>query len=49
MKIPVLVVSAKASSSDRQAALEAGASGFLAKPFSASELEANLTDVLQIE
>lgn len=48
-KIPVLVVSAKASSGDRQAALEAGASGFLAKPFSANELEANLTDILQTE
>lgn len=36
--LPVIVASAKADKADYQAALEAGANGFLAKPFSAEEL-----------
>ena len=36
--IPVVTVSAKAMTSDRVAALAAGANGFLAKPFAAAEL-----------
>jgi CheY-like chemotaxis protein len=49
MKIPVVVVSAKASSSDRQAAFDAGASAFLPKPFSANELEAHIAGIIQSE
>jgi CheY-like chemotaxis protein len=48
MQIPVLVVSAKASNGDREAALAAGASAFLAKPFSAHELETHIADLLQL-
>lgn len=40
MQIPAIVVSAMTSAEDMQAALEAGANGFLAKPFSAEELRA---------
>jgi len=36
--IPIHVVSAKAQPDDRKAAIEAGADGFLAKPFSVEEL-----------
>jgi two-component system, OmpR family, phosphate regulon response regulator PhoB len=38
-KIPTIAVSAKAMSQDREAAREAGADGYLAKPFSAQELQ----------
>ncbi|MEJ2012011.1 MAG: response regulator [Anaerolineales bacterium] len=48
MEIPVLVVSAKASNGDREAAFAAGASSFLAKPFSAGELETHIASLLQI-
>lgn len=36
--VPIHVVSAKAQPDDRKAAIEAGADGFLAKPFSVEEL-----------
>ena len=36
--VPIHVVSAKAQPDDRKAAIEAGANGFLAKPFSVEEL-----------
>lgn len=36
--IPIHIVSAKAKPEDRDAALKAGASGFLAKPFTMQEL-----------
>jgi len=49
MQIPVVVVSAKASRSDRQAAFAAGASAFLPKPFSANELEAHIAGIFQSE
>jgi CheY-like chemotaxis protein len=38
-KIPTIAVSAKAMSQDRDAARDAGADGYLAKPFSAQELQ----------
>ncbi len=38
-KVPVYVVSAKTTASDREAAFEAGADGFLAKPFTFQELK----------
>lgn len=38
-RTPMLVVSAKAGSDDRQAARLAGADGFLCKPFSCADLE----------
>lgn len=41
-RIPVVVVSARATEADRQAALQAGADGFLAKPFTAQEMRAVL-------
>jgi CheY-like chemotaxis protein len=47
-QIPVVVVSAKASTSDRQAALDAGATTFLAKPFSARELETHIASILSV-
>jgi DNA-binding response OmpR family regulator len=36
--IPIHIVSAKAQEADKQAALKAGANGFIAKPFSLEEL-----------
>jgi DNA-binding response OmpR family regulator len=36
--LPIHVVSAKAQEADKQAALKAGANGFIAKPFSLEEL-----------
>jgi DNA-binding response OmpR family regulator len=36
--LPIHVVSAKAQEADKQAALKAGANGFIAKPFSLDEL-----------
>jgi DNA-binding response OmpR family regulator len=46
--LPVLIVSAKASNRDRIWAREAGADGFLAKPFTYQELEDALTPLLQM-
>jgi len=37
--VPIVVISAIATTSDREAALSAGASAFLAKPFSSQELK----------
>ena len=37
--VPIIVFSAIATTADRQAALDAGASAFLAKPFSSRELK----------
>jgi CheY-like chemotaxis protein len=37
--VPIIVFSAIATTTDRQAALDAGASAFLAKPFSSRELK----------
>ena len=37
--IPIVVISAKASPIDRKNGVEAGANGFLAKPFSSEELQ----------
>lgn len=36
--LPIHIVSAKAQEADREAALKAGANGFIAKPFSLEEL-----------
>ncbi len=36
--LPIHIVSAKAQEADKQAALKAGANGFIAKPFSLEEL-----------
>ncbi len=44
--IPILVVSARTSESDRNQALFAGADGFLAKPFTAQELRGALRSFL---
>lgn len=41
-KAPILVVSAKATEDDKKAALEAGATAFIAKPFTTQELRAAL-------
>jgi CheY-like chemotaxis protein len=40
--VPILVISAKTTTDDRMAAEMAGATGFLAKPFSATDLKAAL-------
>ncbi len=37
-KLPIHVVSAKSQPDDRKAAIEAGANGFLAKPFTVQEM-----------
>lgn len=39
-RIPIHIVSAKAQEKDRDAAIKAGADGFLAKPFTIDELKA---------
>lgn len=44
--VPIIVFSAIATSSDREAALNAGASAFLAKPFSSQELKAVIHPLL---
>jgi DNA-binding response OmpR family regulator len=38
-KVPIHIVSAKAQDKDRDAALKAGADGFMAKPFTMDELK----------
>jgi len=38
-QVPIVVISAIATTADREAALKAGASAFLAKPFSSRELK----------
>ena len=43
---PVLVISAFAAESDRLAALDAGATGFLKKPFDPEELETVVEELL---
>jgi DNA-binding response OmpR family regulator len=45
--IPVVVMSAWQSSQDIDAALEAGANGFLAKPFRIEELGSKVKDVIR--
>lgn len=44
--IPAIAVTAKALPEDRRAALEAGADGYLSKPFSAGELKRTIADFL---
>jgi DNA-binding response OmpR family regulator len=39
-KVPIHIVSAKAQEKDRDAAIKAGADGFMAKPFTIEELKA---------
>jgi CheY-like chemotaxis protein len=46
LEVPILVVSARASESDRNQALFAGADAFLAKPFTAQELRGALRPFL---
>lgn len=43
---PVVIISAKATQEDRRLALESGANEFLAKPFSAQDLEVLIADIL---
>jgi CheY-like chemotaxis protein len=45
-RTPVLVISAFSAESDRRAALGAGASGFLRKPFDPEELKTLVEDLL---
>jgi two-component system phosphate regulon response regulator PhoB len=45
-KTPIIIVSAKATKDDREAAMEAGADGYLIKPFSSLELEELITHTL---
>jgi len=45
-KTPIIIVSAKATKDDREAAKEAGANGYLIKPFSTLELEELITHTL---
>lgn len=47
-RIPIVVVSAKASSIDRDVALASGANGFLAKPFTVEMLRAALAEHLPV-
>jgi CheY-like chemotaxis protein len=43
---PVVIISAKATAEDRRLALESGANEFLAKPFTAQDLEVLIADIL---
>jgi CheY-like chemotaxis protein len=45
--VPIIVVSARATSEDREAAMSAGAAGFLAKPFSSAALKALVNEHLR--
>ena len=45
-EIPIIIVSAKASKDDREAAESAGADGYLIKPFSSHELEELISGTL---
>ncbi|PRO66640.1 response regulator transcription factor [Alkalicoccus urumqiensis] len=45
-KTTIIMLTAKAQEQDRQAALDAGARYFIAKPFSPVELEALVSDIL---
>jgi len=45
-EIPIIIVSAKATKADRDAAEDAGADGYLIKPFSSLELEELITSTL---
>lgn len=45
-RIPAIAVTAKAMDEDRLAALEAGADGYLSKPFSAGELKRAIRELL---
>jgi CheY-like chemotaxis protein len=44
--IPIVIISAKATTEDRNSALESGADEFLAKPFSSYDLEALIESIL---
>ena len=46
---PIVIISAKATPEDQRLALESGASDFLAKPFSAQDLEALIAGILNHE
>jgi CheY-like chemotaxis protein len=48
-KTPVVVISALAAAEDRQAALEAGADAFLAKPFTMEELTQAIGPFVNVE
>jgi DNA-binding response OmpR family regulator len=45
-RVPIHIVSAKAQEKDRDAALKAGADGFMAKPFTIEELKALIARTL---
>jgi CheY-like chemotaxis protein len=47
-RMPIHIVSAKARPEDREAALQAGADGFLAKPFTMQDLKKTLAEYLPI-
>lgn len=47
-RIPILVVSAKATPEDQEAARQAGADGFLAKPFTMQDLKGLLSEFLPL-
>ena len=48
-RIPIVVLSARASGADRAAGLAAGADGYLTKPFRRGDLLASLADILARE
>jgi CheY-like chemotaxis protein len=47
-RIPILIVSAKATPEDQEAARRAGADGFLAKPFTMQDLKELLSEFLPL-
>ncbi len=47
--VPIHIVSAKAQQTDRDAAMKAGANGFLAKPFTVEELRAVIVQYVPVE